>query len=100
MSNKLDIVCEKSVYLSNILDIMTKQEFINLPATRKGLQLLAIEFGKTDNTFFNEVSRQLRTYIQLPPAVKRLTNFSFVEILEKYSQIQSLGYRTDLKIPF
>jgi len=75
---------------------MTLQEFKNLPATRKGLKKLE----STENIFFNEVSRELRTYLQLPSSVKKIVpKFSFEKVYEKYVSIKNLGYRKELIMP-
>ena len=74
---------------------MTLQEFKNLPSTRKGLILLDAEFKKTNDIFFNEVARELRTHLQLPTAVKKVVGkFNF----EKHYELKSKFGKT--KLPF
>lgn len=78
---------------------MTKSEFFKLPATRKGLALLSAQ--SLESKFYNEVARALRTYIQLPASVKKVTSkFSFEKQYNTYIELQKAGYRKDIILPF
>ena len=78
---------------------MTKSEFLKLPATRKGLSVLSAQ--TLDIKFYNEVARALRTYLQLPASVKKVTSkFSFEKQYNSYIELQKTGYRKDIMLPF
>lgn len=80
---------------------MNKSEFFKLPVSRKGIELLLNEFNSTNEMFFNEVSRALRTYLQLPSSVKKISSkFSYEETYNKYSELKKAGYRKELILPF
>jgi len=80
---------------------MTLQEFKNIPATRKGLEILNKEFIATGDKFYNEVSRELRTNLQLPAAIKKITGkFNFENHYNKILSIQKLGYAKSTILPF
>ena len=80
---------------------MTLQEYKNLPSTRKGLEKLSNEFTQTNNVFYNEVSRALRTHLQLPASVKKVVGkFNFEEYYNKIVEIKNQGYAKHTTLPF
>lgn len=80
---------------------MTRQQFFKLPATRKGIEILEKEFIATGDVFYNMVSRELRTHLQLPTSAKKVVGkFCFENHYNKIIEIQKLGYAKTTILPF
>ena len=90
---------------------MTAQEFFILPTNKKTVELLFKESIRRYNTsnqevfetnpFFNEVASSLRSYLNLPKAVKEIMPVPTTKsIYDEYVNLKKVGYRKELRMPF
>jgi hypothetical protein len=92
---------------------MTKQEFLNLPTTKKTMNILqqlsskgfrsleANSFESKHWVFFGEIAASMRNFYKMPKAVRDLMDKPSTEKLyNDLVRIKSYGYRKELNLPF